>query len=137
MRRSMVLPAVLGGIFLAGLLSASSARAGRIFGDIRLDGKPVPAGVLVIVTPVAAPPPPPAPGPGGKGKAAAMPAPTDSTQTDKVGSYKVTVKNAGKCNLTLVYENQSVSLEVFSYEEATRYDLILEKKASKFTLRRK
>ncbi len=72
-----------------------------------------------------------------KNKLEATPGPTDSTVTDKVGSYKVTVKDEGKCKLTLVYEKKPVSLEVFSYAEATRYDLILEKKADKLTLRRK
>jgi hypothetical protein len=61
----------------------------------------------------------------------------DSTVTDKFGSYKLNVKTEGKCILTVLYEKQSVELTVFSYKEATRYDLILEKKDGKLSLRRK
>ena len=111
-------------------LAASSATAGRIFGDIKLEGKPVPAGVPVKVAVV-----PPASAPGAKPKPA--PVPADSTVTDKFGSYKLTVKEEGKCVLTLLYEKQAITLEVFSYKEATRYDLILEKKDGKLSLRRK
>jgi len=111
-------------------LAASNASAGRIFGDIKLDGKPVPAGLTVKIAVVA-----PAGAQGTKPK----PAPTvvDSTVTDKFGSYKLTVKQEGKCVLTLLYEKQAVALDVFSYKDATRYDLILEKKDGKLSLRRK
>jgi len=116
-------------ILMLGLL-AGPASAGRLFGDIKLDGKPLGAGVPVKVTLAA---------PAGAPGAAAKPAPTvaDSTVTDKFGSYKLTVKGEGKCVLTLIYEKRAVTLEVFSYKEATRYDLILEKKDGAFTLRRK
>jgi hypothetical protein len=111
-------------------LAASNASAGRIFGDIKLDGKPVPAGLPVEIYLV-----PPADSAGDSTKAAKVRA--DSTATDKFGSYKLNVKPQGKCILNLVYEKQIVTLEVFSYKEATRYDLILEKKDGKFSLRRK
>jgi len=97
-------------------LAASNASAGRIFGDIKTDGKPVPEGLQVKIT-----------APGG----------ADSTVTDKFGSYKLMAKGEGKCTLTLVSANQPVSLDVFSYKEATRYDLILETKGGKPSLRRK
>lgn len=109
-------------------LAASNASAGRIFGDIKMDGKPVPAGdtVMIALVPPAGPP-------------SAKPAPiaADTTVTDKFGSYKLTIKPEGKCILTLMYEKQALTLEVFSYKEATRYDLILEKKDGKLSLRRK
>ena len=111
-------------------LAASNAFAGRIFGDIKLEGKPVPAGLPVMIA-VA----PPASAPGAKPKPA--PAPADTTATDKFGSYKLTMKDEGKCILTLLYEKQALTLEVFSYKEATRYDLILEKKDGRLSLRRK
>jgi hypothetical protein len=111
-------------------LAPSNAFAGRIFGDIKMDGKPVPAGIKLKI---ALAPPVDAPGAGPK------PAPivVDSTVTDKFGSYKLTVKVEGKCLLTLVYEEQAPTLEVFSYKDPTRYDLILEKKDGTFSLRRK
>ena len=116
-------------LVLALCLTASNASAGRIFGDIKLDGKPVAAGLPVTIALV------PASAPGDTVKPAAVRA--DSTATDKFGSYKLIVKSEGKCVLSLVYEKQTVSLEVFSYKEATRYDLILEKKDGKLSLRRK
>jgi hypothetical protein len=125
MRRFVILAAVL----LAGL-AATDAGAGRLFGDIKLDGKPVPAGLPVTIATML-----PAAGPDAKPKPS--PVLADSTGTDKFGSYKLTVKGEGKCLLTLVYEKQAVTLEVFSYKDATRYDLILEKKEGKLSLRRK
>jgi len=111
-------------------LAASNASAGRIFGDIKMDGKPVPAGLVVTIA--VAPP---------ATAAEAKEKPTvtvlDTTVTDKFGSYKLSVKQEGKCVLTLMYEKQALSLEVFSYKNATRYDLILEKKDGKLSLRRK
>jgi hypothetical protein len=103
------------------------AWAGRVFGDIKLAGKPLPAGVPVKIARVV-----PA-----EGKTAATTVAADSTGTDEFGSYKLMVKEAGKCVLVIVYEKQTASLEVFSNKEATRYDLILEKKDGKLTLRRK
>lgn len=114
-------------LILAACLPAGPAAAGRLFGDIKLDGKPLPAGVPVTIALAAAP------GAGAK----AGPTAADSTATDKFGSYKLTVKGEGKCVLTIVYEKRAVTLEVFSYKEATRYDLILERKDGTFTLRRK
>ncbi len=111
-------------------LAASSAYAGRIFGDIKLDGKPVPPGVPVMIAVV-----PPASAEGAKKSPA--PVMIDSTTTDKFGSYKLTVKQEGKCLVTLLMEKQAPTLEVFSYKEATRYDLILEKKDGKLFLKRK
>jgi hypothetical protein len=111
-------------------LAGSNAFAGRIFGDIKLDGKPVPAGIRLKIALAA-----PAGAPGAQPKPATIVA--DSTVTDKFGSYKLTVKAQGKCILTLVYEKQAPTLEVFSYKDPTRYDLILEKKDGKLSLRRK
>ncbi len=111
-------------------LAASNASAGRIFGDIKLDGKPVPAGITLKIALA-----PPVSAPGTELNPATIVA--DSTVTDKFGSYKLTVKEEGKCILTLVYEKQAPTLEVFSYKDATRYDLILEKKDGTLSLKRK
>jgi hypothetical protein len=113
--------------------AASNALAGRIFGDIKMDGKPVSAGLTVMIA-VA----PPEGGDTAKdGERKPEPAPSDTASTDKFGSYKLTVKAEGKCILTLLYDKQAPTLEVFSYKEATRYDLIMEKKDGKYSLRRK
>ena len=97
----------------------SHASAAKIFGDIKIDGKPLKEGVKVRVT-----------RPGTNAVA-------DSTTTDKFGSYKLLVKEEGKTVLTVVYETKPLELQVFSNKEATRYDLILEKKDDKLILRRK
>jgi hypothetical protein len=111
-------------------LMASNASAGRVFGDIKLGGKPVPAGLPVTIALA-----PPASAPGDTVKF--VPVRADSTATDRFGSYKLAVKPEGKCVLSLVCEKQVLTLEVFSYKEATRYDLVLEKKDGKLSLRRK
>ena len=117
-------------VALLACITASNAHAGRIFGDIKLDGKPVPAGLTVKI---ALAPPATAPGAAGKPASTAI----DTTLTDKFGSYKLSVKQEGKCILTLMYEKQALTLEVFSYKNATRYDLILEKKDGTLSLKRK
>jgi hypothetical protein len=111
-------------------LAAANAHAGRIFGDIKMDGKPVPAGLMVTIAAA-----PPAGAPNDTTKRA--PAAVDTTLTDKFGSYKLSLKQEGKCVLTLAYEKQVLVIEVFSYKNATRYDLILEKKNGKLSMRRK
>jgi hypothetical protein len=111
-------------LLTAGLVTvfAANAFAGRIFGDIKIDGKPIPEGVKVRV----------------KGPAPASGAASaDTTATDKFGSYKLMIKEEGKCVLTVVYDKQPLEIQVFSNKEATRYDLIIEKKDGKLTLRRK
>ena len=105
----------------------AGAHAGRLFGDIRMAGKPLPAGIPVkIARSLAA---------DEKGKG--NPPTADSTATDAYGAYKLSVKEEGKCVLSIQYEKKTVSLEVFSYKEATRYDLVLEKKDGALSLRRK
>ena len=99
--------------------SATTACAGKIFGDISLGGKPVPAGVKVKIT-----------RPGTSIVA-------DSTTTDKFGSFKLMVKEEGKTVLTVVHEKAPLELAVFSNKEAMRYDLVIEKKDGKTGLRRK
>lgn len=106
---------------------ATSASAGRLFGDVKLGGKPVPEGVLITVQAASK-----------ASKDEKVPAaPVDSVKTDKVGSYKVMVKSEGKCTLTVHMGKQVAALEVFSYKEPTRYDLMLEEKEGKLTVRRK
>ena len=125
------------GVVLALLvcLAATNAFAGRIFGDIKMDGKPVPEGLKVTIAMAPAPASPAQPN--AKEPAKTAPAAVDTSVTDKFGSYKLNVKEEGKCILTLLYNKQPVSLEVFSYKDATRYDLILEQKDGKLSLKRK
>jgi hypothetical protein len=106
-------------VLAAACFCSTYAFAGKIFGDIGLEGKPLPAGVKLLVT-----------RPGTSAVA-------DSTTTDKFGSYKLLVKGEGKSVLTVLYDGKRLDLAVFSNKEATRYDLVVEKKDGKLTLRRK
>ena len=108
-------------------LGASNASAGRIFGDVKVGGKPAPEGMLIILKAAGKP------AGGDKGP----PAPPDSVTTDKVGSFKVMVKNEGKHTLTVHVGKQTATLEVISFKEPTRYDLLVEEKEGKLTVRRK
>jgi hypothetical protein len=99
--------------------TATAACAGKFFGDISLDGKPLAAGVKVKIL-----------RPGSSIVA-------DSTTTDKFGSYKLMVKEDGKTVLRVLHENKPLELAVFSNKEAMRYDLVIEKKDGKPGLRRK
>jgi hypothetical protein len=115
---------------LLGCLAGSTAFAGRLFGDITVNGKPVPAGLRLRIALVL-----PASTLGAERAPVSVVA--DSTTTDKYGSYKLTVKQEGRCILTLVYEKQTPTLEVFAYRDATRYDLIVDQKDGTLSLRRK
>jgi hypothetical protein len=57
-------------------------------------------------------------------------------KTDKAGSFRLTVKGGGKCQLTLTYEKQAVSLDVVVFEQPARYRLVLEAKDGKYALKR-
>ena len=98
---------------------AGNAFAGKIFGDISYGGKPVAAGVKVKATLPSA--------------ATAV----DTTATDKFGSYRLFVKAEGKAKLIVLFEGKALELPIFSNKEATRYDLVVEMKDDKLTLRRK
>jgi hypothetical protein len=106
---------------------ATSASAGRLFGDMKIAGKPAPEGVLITVQAAAA----------DGDKKDTPPAPIDSVTTDKVGSYKVVVKGEGKCTMTVHVGKKTATLDVFSYKEPTRYDLIVEEKDGKLSVKRK
>jgi hypothetical protein len=60
-----------------------------------------------------------------------------NTETDANGGFKVFVKDQGKCELKLTYQGQTPTFEINSFEGTVQYDLILEKKGTQYTLRRK
>lgn len=108
-------------------VAVSSASAGRLFGDVKIGDKPAAEGMLITVQAAAKT----------TDKDKVSTAPIDSVVTDKVGSFKVMVKEEGKCTLTVHVGKKTAVLEVFSYKEPTRYDLIVEEKDGKLTVRRK
>jgi len=60
-----------------------------------------------------------------------------STSTDKYGSYRVFLPENGTCQLQVLYQNQTPSREVISFDDSTRYDLALEKDGEQYVVRRK
>jgi hypothetical protein len=107
MRKIFAIP-----LFLA--LSFTGAWAGEIYGTVKEGGKPVPAGTKVEVKCA-------------KGSYA--------TETDKLGSYRLFLPEQGKCTLTVRAGNAAPQIGVHSFEDSARYNLVLEKKDGKPSLR--
>jgi hypothetical protein len=103
-------------VLLALLLFASRMTAGELYGTITDGGKHIASGVKVEIA--------------ASGK-------VYPTETDKFGSYRVFVKEKGKCTMTLHFRDQSPTVGLVSYDNSTRYDWILETKDGKLSLRRR
>ena len=103
-------------VLLLLLLFASCVVAGEVYGTITDGSKPIATGVKVEI--------------GASGK-------VYTAETDKFGSYRIFVKEKGKCALTVHLKEQSPSVDLFSYDRSTRYDWILETNDGKLSLRRK
>lgn len=100
----------------AALLRATMGFAGKIYGGITENGKPVASGVKVEVT-------------CGSNNYAG--------QTDANGAFNLFSPDQGKCLLKVYYQGQTPSFDVNSYEGSVQYDLILEKQDGKYSLKRK
>ena len=98
------------------LHSLATCFAGEIYGSITEGGKAVGAGLKVSVRCA-------------KGSYPAT--------TDNYGSYRLIAAEQGKCELRLEYKGQSPAIEVFSYAESARYDLIVESQKGSYLLKRK
>ena len=98
------------------LTFASVALAGNVYGTITENGKAVPAGTKMEI---------------------ACGASKYNAETDASGAFKVFVKDQGKCELKLTYQGQTPSFEINSFEGSVQYDLVLEKKGTQYTLKRK
>lgn len=107
------LPALL----LTLALVPGAAFAGELFGTIKENGKPVKDGLKVTVAC------------GEKGEKSV------SADTDKNGGYRLFAAEEGKCTLTLKVGSESPSTPIHSYPDSSRYNLVLEKKDGKYTLR--
>ena len=92
----------------------SLAAAGEIYGSIKEDGKPAKQGLKVEVV---------------CGEA------TVAADTDANGAYRLFVPEEGKCALTVTIGEEKPSITVHSFEDSARYNLVLEKKDGKYTLR--
>jgi hypothetical protein len=56
-------------------------------------------------------------------------------QTDKYGAYRLFAQEEGKCTLTVKVGTEAPSVVIHSFADSARYNLILEKKDGKYTLR--
>jgi hypothetical protein len=92
------------------------AFAGKIYGSISEGGKPVAQGVKLEVT---------------------CGANNYSAQTDTYGAFNLFSKDTGKCVLKVLYQGQTPTIEISSYDGSVQYDLVLEKQGSQYTLKRK
>jgi hypothetical protein len=102
---------------VAGLLVASSALAGEIYGTLTEGGKSVGAGVGV--------------------EARCGERSYPAAKTDKAGAYRLVVEEKGKCTLTVRHKDQAPTLEVASYDEGVQVDLVLDLQDGKYVLKRK
>jgi hypothetical protein len=98
------------------LLCAPRVTAGELYGTITDGNKPIASGVKIEF---------------------AASGNIYSTETDKFGSYRVFVKEKGKCTFTLHVRDQSPTVGLVSYDNSTRYDWIMETKDGRLSLRRR
>ena len=98
------------------LVFASVAVAGNVYGSITENGKPVGQGVKLEVS---------------------CGANKYNAETDANGTFKLFVKDQGKCTLKVGYQGQTPSFEINSFEGSVQYDLVLEKQGTQYTLKRK
>jgi hypothetical protein len=103
-------------LLLLAILLITISYAGEIFGTFREDGKTVKKGIKVEII---------------------SPKKTYSTETDNYGSYRLFVVEKGKCLFKTFYNDKIPTFEVYSYDKSTRYDFIIEKKDTTYTLKRK
>ena len=90
------------------------AAAGEIYGTIQEGATPVPAGMKVALM---------------CGET------TTAAETNENGAYSLFAEEEGKCSLTVTVGGETPSITVHSFEDSARYNLILEKKDGKYTLR--
>jgi hypothetical protein len=104
-------------VFLAMLclaISSTTALAGEIYGTVKEGGKPIKAGTKIEVKCA-------------KG--------SYSAETDILGSYRLFVQEQGKCTLSIKSSDGSPQMTVNSFEDSARYNLVVEKKDGKSSLR--
>ena len=93
---------------------APFAFTGEIFGTIKDQGKTVGEGIKVEV---------------------ACGEKTYAAETNKFGGYRLFAQEQGKCTLTVKVGEEKPSISIHSFEDSARYNLVLEKKDGKYTLR--
>lgn len=109
-------------ILLGCTIGVASSFAGEIYGTIKEGDKPVPKGIAVSIMP-------------GGTDDRAQPTPKPS-ETDDYGNYRVIVPETGKCTITVKFKEQSVTAEVQSYSTPVRFDWVLVKTGTAYSLKR-
>jgi hypothetical protein len=99
------------------LLFAASAFAAQVYGTLRAGDRPVQQGVQVVVT-----------CPGNR---------TYSDATDGRGGYRINVPEKGKCTIQVQYNGQAPTADIYSFDEATKYDFDLVQQGGAYALRRR
>ena len=99
------------------LLLSASAFAAQVYGTLREGDRPLPQGVQVVITCPGNPP--------------------HTGGTDAGGSYRIYVSEKGKCTLQVQYNGQSPSADIFSFDDATKYDFDLIRQGGSYSLRRR
>ena len=102
-------------VLLAQTLFVASSFAGEIYGTIKEGKDLVPKNTTIEI------------------KSSAK---TYSAVTDEFGNYRVAVAETGKCEFTVHFKDQSVSAEMQSYWNPSRFDWVLEKSGDKYSLKR-
>jgi hypothetical protein len=102
-------------IFIALTLFPGSSFAGEVYGTIKEGDKPVDKGTALEI----------------KSTAKTYPA-----VTDEFGNYRVVVAEPGTCEITIHFKDQSISGEIQSYWNPSRFDWALEKSGEKYSLKR-
>jgi hypothetical protein len=57
-------------------------------------------------------------------------------KTDKSGSFRLTLKGNGKCQLVVSYEKQAPSIDVVLFDQPARYRFLLELVDGKYAIKR-
>lgn len=99
------------------LMFTAPAFGAQLYGTLREGDRPVPQGVEVTVS---------CPG-----------NPSHTGTTDASGVYRIYVPEKGRCTLQVQYNQQAASAEVYSFDDATKYDFDLIQQKSGYTLRRR
>jgi len=107
MRQSLV-------VFVVLMTAMATAEAGRIYGSLQIDGQAVAEGTQVVVN--------------CSGK-------SYKTEVQKHGRYSVNVGKEGTCSFS-VAGYAGVSTDVDSYKEATRYNFLIKRSGSKYSIKR-
>ncbi|MBV6521787.1 MAG: hypothetical protein MNPFHGCM_01931 [Gemmatimonadaceae bacterium] len=56
--------------------------------------------------------------------------------TDKAGSFRLSSRTGGKCELIVSYDKQTLSIQVVVFSKPAQYRLQIEKKADSYSLKR-